>query len=83
MTLKKTLNPPWKHMTYLGKHNVSDMDLPTKSRVHHFGLSPSGTLNKDPVSKVFDDVFISYIEILQSILPDITKVKLVSMQEKM
>ena len=27
---------------------------------------------------VFDGVFISYIEILQSILPDITKVKLVS-----
>ena len=69
-------------MTYLGKHNVSDMDLPTPSRVHHFDLSPSGRLNKDPVSKVFDGVFISYIEILQSILPDITKVKLVSMQEK-
>ena len=54
------------------------MDLPIPSRVNHFGLSPSGWLKKDPVPMVFDGVFISYIEIHQSILPDITKVKLVS-----
>ena len=53
------------------------MDL-TPSSVNHFGLFPSGWLKKDPVPIVFDSVFISYIEILQSILPDITKVKLVS-----
>ena len=71
---------------YLGKHNVSkqisgnarNMDLPTPSSVNHFGFSPSSWFKKDPVPMVFDGIFISYIEILQSILPDITKVKLVS-----
>ena len=67
---------------YLGKHNVSkqisgnarNMDLPTPSSIIHFGLSPSSWFKKDPVPIVFDGVFISYIEIRQSILPDITKV---------
>ena len=71
---------------YLGKHNVSkqisanarNMDLPTPSSVNYFGLSPSSWFKKDPVPMVFDCVFISYIEILQSILLDITKVKVVS-----
>ena len=71
---------------YLGKHNVGkqtsgsakNMDLPTPSSVNHFGLSPSSWFKKDPVPMVFNGVFINYIEILQSILPDITKVKLVS-----
>ena len=73
-------------MTYLSKHNVNNqissnaknVDLPTPSRVNHFGLSPSSWFKKDPVPMVFDGVFIIYIEILQSILSDITKVKLVS-----
>ena len=71
---------------YLGKHNVGkqtsgsakNMDLPTPSSVNHFGLSPSSWFKKDPLPMVFNGVFINYIEILQIILPDITKVKLVS-----
>ena len=58
--------------------SAKNMYFPSPSSINHFGLSPSSWLKKDPVPIVFDGVFISYTEILQSILPDIKKVKLLS-----
>ena len=71
---------------YLGKHNVGKhvggikhgMSLPSPSSVNHFGLSPSSWVKKEPVPMIFDGVFINFIEILQDILPEITKVKMQS-----
>ena len=41
-------------------------------------MSPPSWVEKDPVPMIFDRVFIKFIEILQDILPKITKVKLQS-----
>ena len=70
----------------LGKHSVGKhvggtkhgMSLPSPSSVNHFCLSPSSWVKKETVPLIFDGVFINFIEILQDILPEITKVKLQS-----